>query len=122
MKENKGHRVLIGERESGQRLDKFLRRYLPGASAGFLYKMLRKKNITVNGKKAEGPYLLAEGDSVEIYFSEETLAKFQQTDTETTHAAVPESAFMDPSAVLFENDELLLVNKPAGVLSQKAEK
>lgn len=38
--------VTIGRNQAGQRLDKFLRKYLPNAGSGFLYKMLRKKNIT----------------------------------------------------------------------------
>ena len=45
--------ITITKREEGQRFDKFLIKYLPGASAGFLHKMLRKKNIKLNGKKAE---------------------------------------------------------------------
>lgn len=46
--------VVIGKNQAGQRLDKFLHKFLPEAGSGFLYKMLRKKNITLNGKKAEG--------------------------------------------------------------------
>lgn len=42
---------IIGENQSGQRLDKYLKKLLPQAGTGFLYKMLRKKNITLNGKK-----------------------------------------------------------------------
>ena len=45
--------ITITKREEGQRFDKFLIKYLPGASSGFLHKMLRKKNIKLNGKKAE---------------------------------------------------------------------
>ena len=36
--------ITITKREEGQRFDKFLIKYLPGASSGFLHKMLRKKN------------------------------------------------------------------------------
>ena len=46
--------LTIGKNQAGQRLDKYLKKALPGAGTGFLYKMLRKKNITLNGKKAEG--------------------------------------------------------------------
>ena len=81
------HQVLISEKESGQRLDKFLQRYLPAASAGFLYKMLRRKNITVNKKKTEGRYLLRSGDSIELFFSDETLAKFQEQEKAAPAAA-----------------------------------
>ena len=68
--------VTIGANQAGQRLDKFLHKYLPLAGSGFLYKMLRKKNITLNGKKAEGREILSVGDQVCTFFSDETFGKF----------------------------------------------
>ena len=65
----------IGPLDAGQRLDKYLLRYFKEADKGFLYRMLRKKNITLNGKKAAGGEKLAEGDVVNVFFSEETFAK-----------------------------------------------
>ena len=41
--------LTIGKNQDGQRLDKFLKKAFPNAGTGFLYKMLRKKNITLNG-------------------------------------------------------------------------
>lgn len=64
----------ISLNESGQRLDKLLHKYLSKANTSFIYKMLRKKNIVLNDKKAEGKEILKEGDSVKIYFSDETFA------------------------------------------------
>ena len=46
--------IYIKENESGQRFDKFLKKYLSEAPGSFLYKMLRKKNIVLNGRKATG--------------------------------------------------------------------
>ena len=69
--------ITITKREEGQRFDRFLIKYLPGASSGFLHKMLRKKNIKLNGKKAEGREKLTAGDLIQIFFSDETLEKFQ---------------------------------------------
>jgi len=43
--------IVVGKNESGQRIDKLLGKYLSEASKGFLYKMMRKKNITLNDKK-----------------------------------------------------------------------
>ena len=43
----------VAARDAGQRFDKFLARYMSGAPKSFFYKMLRKKNIVLNGKKAE---------------------------------------------------------------------
>ena len=49
----------IGKNEAGQRFDKYLAKLLPNAPKSFIYKMLRKKNITLNGKKALGNEMLA---------------------------------------------------------------
>ena len=67
----------IGPNEEGQRLDKFLHKYLKEAGTSFLYKMLRKKNITLNKKKADGKEMLHSGDVVQFFFSDETFHKFR---------------------------------------------
>ena len=59
--------------EAGQRLDKYLAKYLNQAPKSFIYKSLRKKNIKLNGAKAEGNELLKEGDQIRLFFSDETL-------------------------------------------------
>ena len=46
--------VIISEREEGQRLDRYLEKYMPDAPKSFFYKMMRKKNIVLNGKKVSG--------------------------------------------------------------------
>ena len=67
--------IHISENEAGQRLDKLLGKFLSDAPKSFLYKMMRKKNITLNGKKAEGSEKLKEGDCVKLFLSDETIAK-----------------------------------------------
>lgn len=71
----------IKENEAGQRLDKFLAKYLSLAPKSFLYKMIRKKNITLNGKRCEGSEKLAVGDEVRFFLSDETILKFSKTYT-----------------------------------------
>ena len=61
--------LTVGTNEAGQRLDKLLAKYLNQAGKGFLYKMLRKKNITLNGKKCDGSERLKEGDEIRLFFS-----------------------------------------------------
>ena len=114
-----------GRNEAGQRLDKFLFKILPEAGRSFLCKMMRKKNITLNGGKCEGNERLSEGDVVRIWFSDETLEKFSgmkagSAGKETL--AAPDSAGKDPlrDLILFEGEEVLLFSKPRGMLSQKA--
>ncbi len=134
------YQAFITEREAGQRLDKYLHRILPNAGSGFLYKMLRKKNITLNGKKAEGSEKIAVGDSVKIFFAQETLEKFmgqaaacgssESRNTENGLEAynVPVREYLAACrqikgiTVLYENDHILIADKPAGVLSQKADR
>ena len=105
--------IIIGKNESGQRFDKFLQKYLKEASKSFIYKMLRKKNIKLNQGKAEGNEMLCEGDKVAIYFSEETLQKFRG-EMELEKYPVTD---LD---ILFEDEQVAFINKPAGMLSQKA--
>ena len=66
----------IGANEAGQRLDKFLKKALPNAPMSLLFKQLRNKNITLNGKKSEGKELLKSGDVVQCFFSKETFDQF----------------------------------------------
>ena len=56
--------IVVKQNDAGQRLDKMLAKYLNLAPKSFFYKMLRKKNITVNGKKAEGSKKLEDRKSV----------------------------------------------------------
>ena len=68
--------IKINSNEAGQRLDKFLSKYMTLAPKSFLYKMLRKKNITLNGKKASGQEKLSQDDIVRMFLSDETIEKF----------------------------------------------
>ena len=54
--------IIINKNEAGQRFDKLLFKYFNAAPASFVYKMLRKKNITLNNKKSDGKDKLAVGD------------------------------------------------------------
>ena len=112
---------IIGENEAGQRLDKYLKKILPNASAGFLYKMLRKKNITCNKVKMTGKEQLKKGDKVQVFFSEETIMKFMQ-DSETLKAEYEQlkTLPMKGLRVVYEDDDILIADKPYNMLSQKA--
>ncbi len=104
--------------EAGQRFDKYLDRYLANAGKGFIYKMLRKKNITLNNKKADGSEKLCAGDIVKIFFKDETLDTF--TGSSNKLQASPAKKANHSLNVLYEDNDIILVNKPKGVLSQKA--
>ena len=72
--------LTVTQNEAGQRLDKLLTKYLNQAGKGFIYKMMRKKNITLNGKKCDGSERLEEGDQVKLFLSDETIEKFSVPD------------------------------------------
>lgn len=114
--------LIITEKDAGQRFDKFLKRYLVNASTSFIYKMLRKKNITLNGKKASGNEILKKDDRTSIFFSDETLEKFTQSITSLDVGKEYENAFstLKDIQVLFENQHVIFLSKPAGILTQKA--
>ena len=110
---------MINENEAGQRLDKFLGKLLKEAPASFYYKMLRKKNIVLNGKKATGNEKLTAGDSIKLFLSDETFEKFAgKRQTNDLAASVPNIAL----EIVYEDHDVLAINKPAGMLSQKAKK
>ncbi len=105
--------LIIQNNDSGQRLDKYLQKYMGEAPRGFLYKMLRKKNIKLNGSRAEGREILSTGDRVSLYLSEETIEKFRK---ETSQVRYPQGQL----DILYEDENVVLLDKPAGMLSQKA--
>lgn len=113
------NKITITSEEASQRLDKFLKRYLPEAGGSFLYKQLRKKNIVLNGKKSAGSEMLREGDEITIWFSDETLQKFMGLSRDA--GAKKQQKVLPASWIVYEDDWLLAVNKPAGILSQPAE-
>ena len=110
--------IIIGSNEANQRFDKFLQKYLNNAGASFVYKMLRKKNITLNGHKDDGRTKLAEGDRVNIYISEESLANLIK-DVSLNKISDKKAVMLD---IIYECDDFLILNKPVGMLSQKAKK
>lgn len=112
----------IQTNEAGQRLDKFLTKYLPNATTSFFYKMLRKKNITLNNVKACGKEILKSGDIVTTFFSEETFEKFRGLNRINQKEEEYGMAYraLTGIEVLYENEHILILNKPAGILSQKA--
>jgi len=100
--------IYIEKNESNQRIDKFLRKYMQKAPLSFIYKLLRKKQVKVNGKKVDNQYVLREGDIVQLYIQEESIQEFTQTKT----VKAVEKDF----SIVYEDSNLLLVDKPQGLL------
>lgn len=103
--------IEINKNEAGQRLDKLLAKYMNKAPKSFIYKMLRKKNITLNKKKADGSEKLEINDRVQLFLSDETIEKFTEKDVVANEVDLN---------IIYEDDNIIVINKPAGMLSQKA--
>ena len=128
----------ITGQESGQRLDKYLRRRFPGAPFSFLHRMLRRKNITLNGRRADGSELISAGDELRLFLSEETISSMRAgkaqpagvfSGKESAGASGNASAagasgerISRPPAfgIIYEDSDILIADKPAGLLTQKA--
>ena len=134
-------------------MDKLLGKVLNQAPSSFIYKMLRKKNIKLNEKRAEGKEILAAGDRVQIYLSDETYDKFHtEKNLQISKGQDQESKGLESTRkgsgqvskspgqnqkrkeqkngafpvellsreIIYEDEDIMIINKPAGVLSQKA--
>jgi len=117
---------IVGTNEAGQRFDKLLIKLLPDSGKSFIYKMLRKKNITLNDKKADGSEKTVKGDVVKLWLSDDTINKFSVSNS--SHPAndiynaskYDDFPQFDISRIVYEDEDILIYDKPAGLLSQKA--
>lgn len=110
--------IIIKGNEAGQRFDKYLKKYFSEAPGSFIYKMLRKKNITLNGKKADGSEKLNVGDGVKLFMADETIDKFSVSEKRSVKQPTLPKIKLD---IVYEDENVLFLNKPSGMLSQKAE-
>lgn len=130
--------------DAGGRLDKYLLKFLKEASSGFIYKMLRKKNIVLNGKKACGNEILKIEDEIKLFLSDETVLKFGGSilcsmEAEREYRVLTEDSALEPDtsyyefvkdlkwegeepSILYEDSHILILRKPADLLSQTAKK
>lgn len=113
-------KITVSSNEAGQRMDKLLAKYLSNAPKSFVYKMLRKKNIKLNGKKAEGNEKLQIGDEITLFLADDTIEKFagnlQKTEQDIKKASKQQAKI----SVIYEDENVAFLDKPCGVLSQKA--
>ena len=112
---------IIQKNEENQRFDKYLKKLLPNATTSFLYKMMRKKNIVINKKKVEGNEKLKAGDVVSIFLSDETFEKFHVNLEELKKEYdTLKSLTLKGLKIVYEDEEMIVADKPYNMLSQKA--
>ena len=99
---------IIAHNDAGQRLDKFLTKAVKALPKSLLYKFIRTKKIKVNHKRADIGYMLAEGDSVELFISDEFFAE-DAADTAFTRL----TPHLD---IVYEDENILLVDKQPGII------
>ena len=99
---------IIAHNDAGQRLDKFLTKAVKALPKSLLYKFIRTKKIKVNRKRADIGYMLCEGDSVELFISDEFFAE-NAADTAFTRL----TPHLD---IVYEDENILLVDKQPGII------
>ena len=100
--------IKIGKNEEGQRLDRFLKKYLNKASLSTIYKLIRK-DVKINGKRAKESSMLAEGDELTLYISDETMAGLRKA---KDHAHAKRQF-----RIAYEDEDILIAEKPFGLLT-----
>ncbi|MDR3072477.1 MAG: RluA family pseudouridine synthase [Clostridiales Family XIII bacterium] len=100
--------IHVTETEEGQRLDRFLKKYLRTAPLGFIYKAIRR-NVKVNGARVGVESILKAGDEISLYLGDSQIAEFLVKEGAQTHKR--------QFKIVFEDDNLLVVTKPFGLLT-----
>ena len=91
----------------GQRIDNYLFRQLKGVPKGLIYRLLRTGKIRVNGKRVKQTYRIQEGDEIKI-------PQVDVSQNETVNISGRTKQLID-EAILYEDDHLIALNKPAGL-------
>ena len=99
--------VSVGEEGVAQRLDNYLFRALKGVPKSHVYRIVRSGEVRVNGKRGKPTTRLNQGDELRI-----PPLRVGETNENSAPSKVPRAAMPE---VLFEDEYLLALNKPAGM-------
>ncbi len=106
-------KIKISENQSGQRLDKYISKYYKELPFVRIQRMIRSKDIKVNGKKAENDYRLMPGDEVSVFiYRAEQEAQKNNTDSQ--------NYILDKKRIIYEDKNILIYNKNSGQASQSS--
>lgn len=100
--------VTIAADEAGQRIDNFLRNQLKGVPKSMIYRIVRKGEVRVNKKRIKPEYKLEAGDQVRI-----PPVRVAERDEAPVSARLDKVAALN-DCILYEDDYLLVLNKPSG--------
>ena len=108
--------LILGSGDEGRKLGRYLEKLLPKAPRSFVFKALRQNKVRVDGKHAkEAELMLHAGMKVTLYLTDEQLAEFGYHQTKKE----PEAPYHH-IPILYEDENILAVCKPVGMLSQKS--
>jgi 23S rRNA pseudouridine955/2504/2580 synthase len=98
--------------DADQRIDKFIKKYLPNAPLGGIYKWLRTGKIKVNRKKVDQIYRIEIGDVIDIHLHDEEL-----TSMKVSHLPILPLSYYPtiPLSILYEDEHMMIVDKPPGI-------
>ena len=105
-------KYVVNEKESGQTLEKYVRKVLNTAPLSYIYKLFRKKDIKVNGHWEKEKFIINENDEITIYVSDEQIEEFNKKNDYSPNDLIKDW-------IIYEDKNILLINKPRGVLVQK---
>jgi 23S rRNA pseudouridine955/2504/2580 synthase len=100
-------KTVITQLDAKQRVDKYLKKFLNDAPLSFIYKLIRKKDVKVNGIKVKENYILQLNDVLEVYLKADVLKGLSSS------KEVKES--VKQFRVIFEDENVLIVSKPMGL-------
>ncbi|MDO4731215.1 MAG: RluA family pseudouridine synthase [Clostridia bacterium] len=101
--------ILIKQNDENQRLDKFLTKTFKALPVSLMYKYIRTKKIKLNKKRCYINSILKKDDIIDLYIKDEFLEN--STDDKYDFLKAP-----DKINIVYEDDNILLVNKPLGLL------
>lgn len=97
----------INENDSGQRIDKFISKAMPELPKSMMYRLIRKKDIKINGKRCEISSKLQAGDTVTVY-TKESVAITKSHDMSFLKCS-------NNPEIIYEDKNVIIVNKPVGL-------
>lgn len=103
-------RIVIGPEDAGQRLDNFLIRRCKGVPKSHLYRILRSGEIRVNSRRVDAAYRVVEGDLLRL-----PPMRVASRPQAAEAAEVRGSALKQPLPIIFEDEALIAIDKPAGL-------
>lgn len=109
----------IHDDDDGIRLDRWFKRHMPQVTHGLLQKSLRKGLVRLEGKKADAATRLEQGQVLKIPDEWKSLPKVEGERVAKPKADISDRAIKDiEQAILFEDNFMLVLNKPAGLAVQ----